>query len=66
MPNAASPVLRPVAHASPVADGCVVLTGRGDDAAWGTLTPGTIVKSKFLRAAMTSDGLVIDDLSQKR
>ena len=38
---------------------------RGDDAAWGTLTPGKIVKSKFLRATSTSDGLLLDDLSQK-
>ena len=39
---------------------------RGDDAAWGTLTAGKIVKSKFLRATMTGDALLLDDLSQKR
>ena len=39
---------------------------RGDDAAWGTLTAGKIVKSRFLRATMTSDGLLLNDLSQSR
>ena len=39
---------------------------RGDDAAWGTLTAGKIVKSKFLRATMSSNGLLIDDQSKKK
>jgi hypothetical protein len=38
---------------------------RGDDAAWGTLTPGKIVKSRFLRATMSDAGLLIDDLNPK-
>jgi len=38
---------------------------KGDEAAWGTLTAGKIIKSKFLRATMTGEVLVLDDLSKK-
>jgi hypothetical protein len=60
MPIAGSPALRPVARASPVADGSVVLTGRGDDAAWTRTRPaawdsdyagrptGIVTRARFL------------------
>lgn len=38
---------------------------RGDEAAWGTITAGKIIKSKFLRATMTGNRLSLDDLTQK-
>jgi hypothetical protein len=39
---------------------------KGDEAAWGALTVGKIIKSQFLRATMTGNGLLLDDLSKTR